>query len=747
MADLPLVLTRFPSARQAGGSSGELVSTSISAFAASLVERRVGAKDGSGFCAAEFVKTDGKIARFADALVSRTMFFLDVEKNKLTGERPPPFEDAIKLIKAKWPNGIWAVGWTTHNHWPGEPRYRLGFFIDEPIAIPAKGTEERRLHDKIDARATRLIARKLDLEGVIDGTKLGPASLFYMPSAESEAALVDHAAVTIEGRPLLTSGLMEKARVEIELEEAQQASRAAEALTVAQAREAGRAKLGLGRHGDAPGDGVIEALRPLLPSLGSILRDHGYKPVGERWLAPGSTSGMAGVVILKGEDGRERTFSHHSPASDPLSDGHAHDALDLLTTLRFGGDLIAALRTLAREHGVERCRDRMNGTEDLAEGTANKNERGEGGGSGASRSGHRFVLERWPDIHFAPEEAFWLVDELLPLHGLATLYGPPKTYKSFIAFDVALAVARGRPWAGRKVVGGPVVYLAGEGAHGLRKRVEGYRIHHGLAGVDLPFNLIAARPNLGRAHGDAPALIAAIKAQIGETMPALIVVDTLAQTLGDAEENGVGMQAFITNAGVIAEMFDCLVGVVHHTGKNLDAGLRGHSSLLGAVDASLRVKKTGPLKAVLSVEASKDAEDGLDFEVDLKVVSLGTSGMKEITTLTVDDVTEAGRTVKAGGRSARRPSASLRALMTAQANAAIEYGEMMRPQLDMPPTRVVDLERVRDEYYRLRGDEVAESSKRKAFSRSVRAAVDAEVLYSRVIGGRPFIWRLDEPPV
>jgi putative DNA primase/helicase len=51
-----------------------------------------------------------------------------------------------------------------------------------------------------------------------------------------------------------------------------------------------------------------------------LLGAHGYKPKGkQRWLAPGSESGMPGVRLL----GDGRVYSSH--ASDPLNDGHAHD--------------------------------------------------------------------------------------------------------------------------------------------------------------------------------------------------------------------------------------------------------------------------------------------------------------------------------------------------------------------------------------------------------------------------------------
>lgn len=78
----------------------------------------------------------------------------------------------------------------------------------------------------------------------------------------------------------------------------------------------------------------------------SILTAHGYRSTGSKFVAPASSSGMAGVVILQGDDGKERAFSHHS--NDPIANGLAHDAFDLFCILDHGGDEWAALQAAAK---------------------------------------------------------------------------------------------------------------------------------------------------------------------------------------------------------------------------------------------------------------------------------------------------------------------------------------------------------------------------------------------------------------
>lgn len=86
--------------------------------------------------------------------------------------------------------------------------------------------------------------------------------------------------------------------------------------------------------------------------IGGLLLEHGYVRRGRRYLAPGSTSGVAGVSIAT-IGGKQKLYSQHS--SDPLSaqlhQGHALDAFDVWCCLAHGGDRGKALRVLAAGEG------------------------------------------------------------------------------------------------------------------------------------------------------------------------------------------------------------------------------------------------------------------------------------------------------------------------------------------------------------------------------------------------------------
>ena len=77
----------------------------------------------------------------------------------------------------------------------------------------------------------------------------------------------------------------------------------------------------------------------------------------------------------------------------------------------------------------------------------------------------------------------YLVKGLIPREGLIVIWGPPKCGKSFWTFDLAMHVALGWTYRGRRIVRGPVVYVACEGAHGFKARIAAFRqrhLQHGL---------------------------------------------------------------------------------------------------------------------------------------------------------------------------------------------------------------------------------------------------------------------------
>lgn len=165
-----------------------------------------------------------------------------------------------------------------------------------------------------------------------------------------------------------------------------------------------------------------------------------------------------------------------------------------------------------------------------------------------------FPLIAWKDIAFNLEEE-WRVERVLPLVGLACLYGGPGSVKTFILLDLFARMARGGFWAGREVKQCPVVYIAAEGGNGIKKRIAAMKKVAAEKGLpaDIPFHIVPVAPNLGTGDGDCKKLIADIEATGAQ--PGAIAIDTTTQSLGGADENGAGMDALVVNATALATHF------------------------------------------------------------------------------------------------------------------------------------------------------------------------------------------------
>jgi hypothetical protein len=214
----------------------------------------------------------------------------------------------------------------------------------------------------------------------------------------------------------------------------------------------------------------------------------------------------------------------------------------------------------------------------------------------------------------------YVVKGVIPDESLVVIWGPPKCGKSFFASDMALHVALDWPWRGRRVKSGAVVYLAAEGAHGFKSRIAAFRQERlSESNTRVPFYLVPTTLDL---IGQRTSLIAAIRESLGSATPVMVVLDTLNRTLRGSESNDKDMSDYIKAADAIRETFACAVVVIHHCGIEASRP-RGHTSLSGAVDAQIAVKKSTDGIFTATVELMKDGQEGEMFGNRLRVVEVG----------------------------------------------------------------------------------------------------------------------------
>lgn len=230
----------------------------------------------------------------------------------------------------------------------------------------------------------------------------------------------------------------------------------------------------------------------------------------------------------------------------------------------------------------------------------------------------RFKLTPFEDISMSLDDLY-RIDGIIPREGLTLVYGPAKKGKSFTVLDMMMHVALGWKFRDRHVEQGSVVYITLEGANGFKGRVQAFRKHWLADHTDpVPFFLITGRLDLIKDHSE---LVQNIRVQT--STPNVVVIDTLNRSLAGSESDDEDMGDYVKAAAAIQEAFGCAVIVVHHCGHE-GTRPRGHSLLLGAVDAQLSVKLDDATKIVtMTVEQMKDGENGASFSSQLEKIALG----------------------------------------------------------------------------------------------------------------------------
>lgn len=302
----------------------------------------------------------------------------------------------------------------------------------------------------------------------------------------------------------------------------------------------------------------------------------------------------------------------------------------------------------------------------------------------------------------------WLVRGVLPATGLAALYGPSGSGKSFLALDLFAAVAEGRAWYGCRVTSAPVVYVALEGEAGLSVRVQAWEHFHGRALPDA-MRIVIQAFKLTDAQ-DVADLATTIVGAGGNG--AVVVLDTLNRAAPSADENSSKDMGMILDAAkVLQAKVGGLVVLVHHTGKDESRGMRGHSSLFAALDASIEIERKGERRA-WKIAKAKDGQDGIAFDFKVQEVELGHDEYGDRVTSCV-------------AVSAERSQDERKAPLTESQREglhALYRAAAAQDEVDAQGNALVPLDVWRREFYRASTAD-SEDAKRMAFTRARKALV------------------------
>jgi hypothetical protein len=178
------------------------------------------------------------------------------------------------------------------------------------------------------------------------------------------------------------------------------------------------------------------------------------------------------------------------------------------------------------------------------------------------------------------EEHRWLVTGLWSEQAVGIVGGEPKCCKSFLALDLAVAVASGTPCLRRFVVpkaGRVLLYAAEDALHIVRHRLDGIASAAGVALADLDIQVITV-----------PVLrldLAADRRNLAETVdrlrPRLLILDPFVR-LHRIDENASGEVApLLAYLRELQRRYGVAVLVVHHAKKG-GAGVRAGQALRGS---------------------------------------------------------------------------------------------------------------------------------------------------------------------
>ena len=218
-----------------------------------------------------------------------------------------------------------------------------------------------------------------------------------------------------------------------------------------------------------------------------------------------------------------------------------------------------------------------------------------------------------------PEEHRWLIQGLWAAEGVGIVGGEPKCCKSFLALDMAVAVATGTPCLRHFPVprAGRVLLFAAEDAlHIVRQRLDGICRAAGTALADLDVQVVTAPSVRLDLEQDRKALTETV----AELQPRLLILDPFVR-LHRVDENVSGevapLLAFLRE---LQRRFQLAVVLVHHARKGAGkerAGqaLRGSSEFHAWGDSNLYLRRHDEQLALSIEHRAAPSQTGISMEL------------------------------------------------------------------------------------------------------------------------------------
>lgn len=192
------------------------------------------------------------------------------------------------------------------------------------------------------------------------------------------------------------------------------------------------------------------------------------------------------------------------------------------------------------------------------------------------------------------EQPLWLIENLWAAEAVGVIGGAPKCCKTYLALEMALAVASGRPCLGhfQPLQTGPVLLYAAEDSPAqVRTRLLGLAQVRGVDFQSLPVLIILTN----QLRLDLPDDRLRLQHAIEKYQPRLLILDPFVRLHRLDENSATEVSSLLAHLRALQRYFHLAILLVHHTRKaNSEASgqaLRGSSDLHAWGDSNLYLRK------------------------------------------------------------------------------------------------------------------------------------------------------------
>lgn len=366
-----------------------------------------------------------------------------------------------------------------------------------------------------------------------------------------------------------------------------------------------------------------------------------------------------------------------------------------------------------------------------------------------------FGAVSWKDREASSAQPYeFQVAGVIPRRKTTLFYGESQSGKSFTAFDLAVHVATGNPFHGKRVLRGGVIYCFVEKGGGARARMRAFQQYHNLPD-DLPFAALTKRFDIFNDPEEIKKLAAECKAIASEWDVPLdvIVIDTHDKaTPGANEIEKRDVSTILSRYEELIERTGAGVWIIHHA--NASGNLRGSLVLYNAIETVISItpqetKHQGRVydedgrqlrRAV--VKKQSEGEAGFSWDFVLKVVEVGKNQYDEPITSCVVALPNGGEVREGDRKLVGNALIAFNSLL----EAIVDHGVTAPSHVNAPHNmRIVDRQHWLTIYDQKAAETESDPEKRrgrvlKAMERAVKLFIERGYVDVHNLGKEQWVW-------